>query len=159
MQKTKEIKGKSYSVAPFMAVEGLRLKAYLIKLLGPALGELMTMTDVKGIDSEITGDGIGRVIEKLTETLDEDSFIALIRRLMQNVICNWTDENGTKKAIAFSSDFNTAMNAVFVGELFSIYPVLGFVLEVNYPDFFGKIMPVISQKMETTGILNKVEKK
>ena len=155
--KTKEIKGKTYQVAPFTAVEGLRLKAYLLKLIGPALGELAG--SVEGLDSEINGAGLSKVIEKITEVLDENTFVALIKRLLQNVLVNWTDENGKKHAVAFAQDFETALNVVFQGELFSIYPVLGFVLEVNYPDFFGKIAPVIGEKMKTISIFEKEDNK
>lgn len=155
--KTKEIKGKSYQVTPFMAIEGLRLKAYLVKLVGPALGELAGNVD--GLDSEINSNSISKVIEKLTEALDENSFIALIKRLLQNVIVNWVDEEGGKHAVAFAQDFETALNVVFQGELFSIYPVLAFVLEVNYPDFFGKITPFIGKKMSITSILEKGDSK
>ena len=156
--KTKEIKGKTYQVTPFMAIEGLRLKAYLVKLVGPALGELAG--NVNGLDSEINSNSISKVIEKLTEALDENSFIALIKRLLQNVIVNWVDEEGGKKhAVAFAQDFETALNVVFQGELFSIYPVLAFVLEVNYPDFFGKITPFIGKKISITSILEKGDSK
>ena len=155
--KTKEIKGKSYQVTPFMAIEGLRLKAYLVKLVGPALGELAGNVD--GLDSEINSNSISKVIEKLTEALDENSFIALIKRLLQNVIVNWVDEEGGKRAVAFAQDFETSLNVVFQGELFSIYPVLAFVLEVNYPDFFGKITPLIGKKMSITSILEKGDSK
>ncbi len=154
--KTKEINGKKYQVAPFMAIEALKIKMFLVKKIGPALGEFMGLSSM---DNEIDGNVIAKVIEKLTETLDEDSFVALIKRLMQNVICNWTDKDGQSRAIAFGNDFNTAMNEVFCGELFSIYPVIGFVLEVNYPDFFGKIIPVISQKTQATGISKRGRKK
>ena len=155
--KTKEIKGKSYQVTPFMAIEGLRLKAYLVKLVGPALGELAGNVD--DLDSEINSNSISKVIEKLTEALDENSFIALIKRLLQNVIVNWVDEEGGKHAVAFARDFETSLNVVFQGELFSIYPVLAFVLEVNYPDFFGKITPLIGKKMSITSILEKGDSK
>lgn len=155
--KTKEIKSKSYQVTPFMAIEGLRLKTYLVKLVGPALGELAGNVD--GLDSEINSNSISKVIEKLTEALDENSFIALIKRLLQNVIVNWTDEEGRKHAVAFAQDFETSLNVVFQGELFSIYPVLAFVLEVNYPDFFGKITPLIGKKMSITSILEKGDSK
>ena len=155
--KTKEIKGKSYQVTPFMAIEGLRLKAYLVKLVGPALSELAG--NVNSLDSEINGNSISKVIEKLTEALDENSFIALIKRLLQNVIVNWVDEEGGKHAVAFAQDFETSLNVVFQGELFSIYPVLAFVLEVNYPDFFGKITPLIGKKMSITSILEKGDSK
>lgn len=159
MQKTKEINGKNFQVAPFSAVEGLRLKANLVKLVGPVFGELMNFADSKNIDSEINSDAISRAIEKITEALDENTFITLIRRLMQNVICNWKDEEGNQKAIAFATNFDVAMDAVFQGQLFSIYPVLGFVLEVNYPDFFEKVMPIISKKTEVIGISKKENEK
>lgn len=127
-----------------MAVEGLRLKAYLVKLFGPALAELTGLS--KGLDSEISE--LSVVIEKLTFVLDEDTFIALIKRLFANVVVNWTDKNdGQKKAIAFTPDFDSAMNIVFQGELFSIYPVIAFVLEVNYPDFFQQsLLSLLARK-------------
>jgi hypothetical protein len=40
-QKKKEINGVQFSVAPFLAVQALRLKAYLAKLFGPALGQTL----------------------------------------------------------------------------------------------------------------------
>lgn len=145
--KTKEIKGKSYQVAPFMAVEGLRLKAYLLKLVGPALGELAGASD--GMDAEINSEMISKMIQKITDVLDENTFVVLVKRLLQNVIVSWTDsENGQKHSVAFAQDFETSLNVVFQGELFSIYPVLGFVLEVNYPDFFGKMTPMLGEKMK-----------
>lgn len=156
MQKQKKINNKLFQVAPFMAVEALKLKAYLFKLFAPSLGELVG--EVKSLDSEITSNNIAKAVEKLTLVLDENAFIALLKRLFQNVIVNWTDENGQSRAIAFNNDFDTAMDLVFKGELFSVYSVILFVLEVNYPDFFSKVSPLIGKKIQITSILGEGEK-
>jgi hypothetical protein len=42
------------------------------------------------------------------------------------------------------------MELVFLGRLFSIYPLIIFVLKVNYPDFFGKVVSGIGRRIRTT---------
>jgi hypothetical protein len=155
--KTKEqkivIDGVTFQVAPFMAVEGLRLQAYLVRTFGPALGELLGGIDgtkIGGIgDIPLGGSGLSKGLEKLLEQLDENSFEALIKRLTANVIAAW-NEDGKNRAIAFGNDFETAMQSVFLGKLFSIYQLLIFVLKVNYPDFFDKVVSGIGQRMRKT---------
>jgi hypothetical protein len=147
------IDGVTFQVAPFMAVEGLRLKAHLVRTFGPALGELLGGIDninVSNIaDTNISGDGFAKGIEKLLEQLTEDAFEALVRRLLANVIAIWP-EDGKSRSISFGHDFETAMQLVFLGRLFSIYELIIFVLKVNYPDFFGKVVSGIGWRMKTT---------
>jgi hypothetical protein len=151
-QKT-AIDGIAFQVAPFMAVEGLRLKAHLVRTFGPAIGELLGGIDGQKVgniaDISLGGDGIANGLEKLFEQLDEDKFIDLVKRLLNNVIAIWP-ENGKSRSIAFGTDFDTAMELVFLGRLFSIYPLIIFVLKVNYPDFFGKVVSGIGRKIRTT---------
>jgi hypothetical protein len=161
-EKKKVIDGITFSVAPMMAIDGLRLKATLVRLFGPALGELLgglnlkkiSKTDsVSGIDSlqdmSLDAAPIANGIEKLMSVLDEETLIALTQRLLKNVICNW-EEGGKKHAIAFATDFNAAFEAVFSQRLFTLYPVIGFVLEVNYPDFFSKVVGGIGKRVKIT---------
>jgi hypothetical protein len=147
------IDGVTFKVAPFMAVEGLRLKAHLVRVFGPALGELLGGADGKKIgsigDISLGGDGIARGLEKLLEQLDESGFEALVKRLLTNVIAIWL-EGGKSRSISFGQDFETAMELVFLGRLFSIYPLIIFVLKVNYPDFFDKVVSGIGRRMRTT---------
>jgi hypothetical protein len=147
------IDGVTFQVAPFMAVEGLRLKAHLVRTFGPAIGELLGGIDGKKIsgigDIGLGGEGIARGLEKLLEQLTEDAFEALVKRLLGNVIAVWS-EGGKSRSIAFGTDFETAMQLVFTGKLFSIYPLIIFVLKVNYPDFFGKVVSGIGRKMKIT---------
>jgi hypothetical protein len=145
------IDGVTFQVAPFMAVEGLRLKAHLVRTFGPALGELLGgVNSVKDIgDISLGGDSISKGLEKLLEQLDEDKFEALIKRLLTNVIAIWT-EGGKSRSVSFGQDFETAMQLVFLGKLFSIYELIIFVLRVNYPDFFDKVVSGFGRKMRIT---------
>jgi hypothetical protein len=134
-----------------MAVEGLRLKAHLVRTFGPALVELLGgINSVKDIGVlSLGGDNISKGLEKLLEQLDEDSFEALIKRLLSNVIAVWP-EGGKSRSVSFGQDFETAMQLVFLGRLFSVYELILFVLRVNYPDFFGKVVKGIGRKMRQT---------
>jgi hypothetical protein len=144
------IDGITFQVGPFMAVEGLKLKAHLVRTFGPALGEFLGGIDGTKVstisDINLGGDSFAKGIEKLLEQLDEESFIALIKRLFANVVAYW-NEGGKNRAIAFGQDFDAAMQTVFVGKLFSIYPLIGFILKVNYPDFFDKVVKNIGKKI------------
>jgi hypothetical protein len=150
------IDGITFQAAPFQAVEGLRLKAHLVRIFGPALGELLG--GIGGInpdgkkaaslaDINLGSDSFAKGLEKLLGQLDEDSFIALIKRLFANVIASWK-EDGKNHTVAFVQDFDTAMQVVFSGRLFSIYPLAAFVLKVNYPDFFGKVVKGIGLRIK-----------
>jgi hypothetical protein len=147
------ISGVTFQVAPFMAVEGLRLKARLVRTFGPAIGELLGGIDGQKVSSmtdiNLGGDGVANGLEKLFEQLDEDKFIDLVKQLLNNVIAIWP-EGGRSRSIAFGTDFETAMQLVFLGKLFSIYPLIIFVLKVNYPDFFDKVVSGIGRKIRTT---------
>lgn len=147
------IDGVTFQVAPFMVSEALRLKMHLIRTFGPALGEILGGIDgnkVKIItDLNLGGTGITSGIEKLLENLNEDSFIALLQRLLANVTANW-NEDGKPRAISFGNDFETALHLVFQGKTFSIYELIVFVLKVNYPDFFSKVVSGIGRKIPKT---------
>ena len=151
--KSTTIDGVTFQVAPFMAVEGLRLKAYLVGTFGPAIGELLGGIDgnkVKGVlDLNPASMSFSSSLEKLFEKLDENSFVALFKRLFANVIANWNEE-GKPRSIAFGTDFDTAMELVFSGKLFSVYELAVFVLKVNYPDFFDKVVKGIGKKIQQT---------
>jgi hypothetical protein len=153
MNKTKTIDGIEFSVAPFMAVEALRLKAFLLRTFGPALGQMIgTLKNVltqKGElapDMQIDGDSFSKTIETLTTQLDEDSFVNLIKRMFANLVAKGKDKAGKGFARQFDEkNFDNSFNFVFQGRIFSIYPILLLVLEANYPDFFEKTVRSIGR--------------
>lgn len=144
MTHTKEIEGITFQVKPFPAVTALRLKMRLLKNLAPAFGQLMgSMNGIgngKISEVEIDGKEFSAALRQLFEVLDEAEFINLLKALFEEVSCEISDGNGKSVLVSFDkSNFDFAMNTVFQGKLFSIYPLILFVLEVNFPDFFGKI--------------------
>jgi hypothetical protein len=155
MNKTKLIDGVEFTVAPFMAIEALRLKAYLIKTFGPAFGQMLgTLKD--GLpksgsieDIKLDGAALSGAIETLMVQLDEPSFINLIKRLFANLIAKGKTEDGKPYVRMFdAANFESSLNLVFAGKLFSIYPVMGLVLEANYPDFFDKTVRSIGKQIK-----------
>jgi len=152
--KEKTINGIKFSVTPFHSVEGLRLKSFLIKKFGPALGQALgTLRDglpENGNIGDIRLDGVvlSQAIEKLMEQLGEDDFIALIKRMFQNVIASVTKDGKLLQLTFADQQFDTSMDVVFSGKLFTVYPVLLLVLEANYPDFFGKMAQDIGSKIK-----------
>jgi hypothetical protein len=152
--KKKEIDGIQFSVAPFMVLEALKLKASLVKTFGPALGQAIGSFESVGAakksigDLAIDGKAFSGAIEKLTGVLNEAQFIALLKRLFELVGATYTDKAGKQRHIQFGGgNFEAAMEEVFAGKLFTIYPVILLVLEANYPDFFGRVVRVIGRRI------------
>lgn len=142
MEKTKEkvIDGITFTVAPFPAIEALRLKSYLLKTLGPALAEAVDIfRGANTAENDISGESLCGVVEKLTESLDEENFVKLVQRMFRYVTAKGTEPDGKPIVALFGENFEANFNRVFGGRLFSIYPVMLLVLEANYPDFFGKV--------------------
>lgn len=139
--KVKVVEGMEFKVVPFPAIEALRLKADLLKIIGPslgmALGSIGSMSDV--MKAQINGPGISTAIKMLFEQLDADAFIALVRRILDSTS---VQIKAGDKVVFYNfqeqGKFDTQFNDVFQGKLLSLYPVMLFVLEVNFPDFFVK---------------------
>jgi hypothetical protein len=137
--KSKEINGLKFIVSPFPAVKALKLKVHLLKIIGPAFGQLLGSVKNIKAETEINGESLGGALELLFSSLTEDEFIDILKTLLANTSCEVKGDKGTV-LIPFTEDkFNTALDLVFQGKLFTIYSVIGFVLEVNYPDFFGQM--------------------
>ena len=155
--KEKVIDGIRFSVAPFMAIEALKLKAYLIKKFGPSVGQALGALqgglplDGAGLgELKLDGAALSLAVEKLMAQLDEDDFISLIKRLFRNVTASLT-KDGKALTLLFTPDvFDTSMEVVFSGRLFSVYEVIGLVLEANYPDFFDKVVRGIGKRIGKT---------
>jgi hypothetical protein len=142
--KTKEIGGILFSVTPFPAIEAFKLKAYLFKKFAPAVGELSGimkdgLPNGKVGDLKLDSQVITRTIEKLLGELGEDDFISLIKRLLKNVGAKLTLAGKPSELYFTEQTFDTSLDVIFGGKTFSLYPVLLFVLEANYPDFFGMV--------------------
>jgi hypothetical protein len=140
----KTISGIEVTITPFPAMEALKIQALLLRLLGPALGRAAGALDnLKGAaknlgEIRIDGEGLAGAIAELSDKLGEDQFMAILRRLLKGVQCLTTSPDGRALVVDFGDDkvFENALDLVFGGQTMAIYPVIVFVLQVNYPDFF-----------------------
>lgn len=125
----KTINESIYTVTPFPARLGLKLKMRLIKLLGPSIAKAVTALDLNEggsvLESELDGDLIGQAIASLTENLGDDT-VDLMLDLLKSTRKNGVELN------------EQVFNLEFAGDYVTLYKVLYFVVEVNYGVFFGK---------------------
>ena len=154
--KEKTVDGIRFQAAPFSAIEALRLKSFLLKKFGPSIGQVLGLlkdglpTGGNIGDVNIDGSALSGAIEKLMEQLGEDEYVALIKRLFRNVTAHITRDGQPLQFSFVDHAFETSMNAVFAGRLFSVYPVMLLVLEANFPDFFGRMAQGIGSKIRET---------
>jgi len=156
--KEKEIDGIRFSVAPFRVVEAARLHPYLIRLFGPFMAKGIGSLFKSGIptegkkllDAEINfdGDSISQAITDLVSQLTEAELESLMRRMLKNVTA-YVTKNGNALQLTFGDQtFDTSMDMVFKGKVFTIYSVMLFVLEANFPDFLAKMGQGFGVKMK-----------
>jgi hypothetical protein len=145
----KSIDGIDVHVTPFAALEALKIQALLLRVVGPALGRTVgAIKDLLGsaklLDLNIDGSGLSGAIAELAEKLPEEQLVDITRRMLRGVQCVTANprEPGAKITVAFDDPekFESAFDLVFQGRLMSVYSVIAFVLKVNYPDFFQKIL-------------------
>ena len=120
---TKEIDGRNYTFGILGPFKAHRLLVKLIKIVGPAMAGL-DVGDGKSIkDLDID---IGSIVTGLTTALDENETEQIILTLGEQIICE--GKNLTKDNI----------DALFTGDILSLYKVVAAALEVQFGDFFGE---------------------
>lgn len=145
----KTIDGIDVTVTPFPAVEAVRIQALIVRLLGPAMGRVAGALDnlfgaakTKALgELRIDGTALAGAIAELSDKLGEDQFMTVLRRMLRGVQCV-VQRDGQALVVDFGEDkkFDTAFDLVFGGQTMTVYPVLAWVMQVNYPDFFQKVL-------------------
>ena len=128
MIKTEEttIDGVKVTVTQFPARLGLKIKVKLMKLAAPAIATA-TGALKGGLDAEIDSVVLGAAVKELVSNLDQDVIVDfIITELLQSTRLN--DKELTEEV--FDMEFS--------GNYSLLYKVIGYVLKVNYSDFFGK---------------------
>ena len=148
---SKTIDGIDVKVTPFPAGEAIRIQAMLLRLVGPALGRAFGALDstvgaAKLGDLKIDGSGLAGAIAELADKLPEDQLMVVLRRLLRGVQCVVPDPSATGGGRPIAADFSSpttfdnTLDLVFQGRTMSVYSIIAYVLQVNYPDFFQKVL-------------------
>jgi hypothetical protein len=143
----------TYSTTRFSVSDALSIKIDLLRLLGPAIGSALAgITFGKGLETAVNGKSLAEGIQQLFQQIDSNSFNDMLKRLLKNTQAEVIVE-GKKKIIAFTDqNYEIMLDIAFSGHIMDIYMVIGFILEVNFPDFFGQIKQRFGKLMEKTDI-------
>ncbi len=131
-QKTKEIAGHAWVVTQFPARPANKYKARLVKMIGPAVAELLPALG-----------GLGK--DKGDDDLDGEAMLAIAPAVMSR-IAQHVDEDVLVDTMVELMALSTRDGQQVTPELFDIefagndnelYQALWFIIQVNYPDFTG----------------------
>jgi hypothetical protein len=128
----KEIDGSLYTVTSYSGRESLKIKKTLMRLFAPVipvlvkvLGQISKDTSVTDMDvNDLDFTSIGKAITELLDQLTEDEYVDLVLRLLRST------RRDNREITGEYFDLH------FAGNLTTLYKVLFFVIQVNYPDFF-----------------------
>lgn len=118
----KNINGAVYSCTQLPARRALKLKAKLVKAIGPTVAQLFGSSKDDG-----SSDHVVKAIQILSQTLNENEFEGLVVELLQCV-----RKDGIELVPAI-------IDMEFAGDFDSLYKVLWFVLETNFSSFFSML--------------------
>ena len=152
-EKTKEIDGKVFAVTPFNALQAIKLQAKLLKLIGPSMGGLLdgkSVDDLQNQEINIKG-----ALSGLFDRLDENSLVDLIKFCFARTTLEYEG-----KMLQLDNMSSPSFDLAFRGTFATVYKVLWFVIEVNYPDFLAIAGDIGSKiKTATSGYQESDEKK
>ena len=125
-EQVKVINNTTYRVTQLNALKALQIQAKLLKILGPALGDLK---GAKKVTKEDVKERITTAIFSLIEKFDDDVVVGLIISLFdENVLY---EHEGQPVKVSFDMHFT--------GKIAEMWKVAMFVLEVNFGDLMGKL--------------------
>ena len=135
---TKTIEGHTWVVTPFPGRPANKYKARLVKMVGPAIAELVPallpvldrLQDKKGklanvLDLPVDWGVVPKIASTLAQHVDEDVLVDTQVELMAM---------STRDGSPMTPE---QFDIVFAGNDLEMYKALWFILQVNYPDFLS----------------------
>lgn len=131
-----------YTITTFNTTTALQLKAALLKVVGPAVGELGEVTGVgagglQSAEPDALQGSLSRAVELLVDRIDENT-VSLFKRLIANCAVDLERENGSV-TVQCVDVFDDHFQADGMAEL---YRLIAKVVEVNYSGFLAELLNV-----------------
>lgn len=129
----KEIDGAIYQGTTLPARKGISVGARLVKMLAPAAGGLKSAADLDGNSSG----HLGAAIAALVERIEDDKVLRLILDMLEGMVrIGVVEEDGERVQLSPSDPLE--FDVIYNSNYEELVKVLGYVVEVNLPGFFGK---------------------
>ena len=126
----REIQGRSYTVTQMPATVSIPIQAKLAQMISAAVAPLMAelAQGGEGAGLDAVAKGLAALGPVLTEYLPPEEFLGFVQRLVHPAYVS---------VEAAPVDFETEFSG---DEMTRLYPVIAFVLEVNYARFFSAVL-------------------
>ncbi len=129
MQSTTElaIGDVEYKITTFPAFKGLTYLQKLLKIVGPAIGEIFSNAAASGSEAfelDIEDEALSTAIRELTVNLDKEN----VAQLVQDMITSSVLKGG--QPIQFNQEFS--------GNYGAMVKIMGAIIKENYSSFFGE---------------------
>lgn len=123
------ISGMDFTVQALPATVAMKLQIRLGKALGPSLGTIFAAFKGGLLEADVSQ--LGPAIRDLFAQLDDQEFDYIRKTLLQSTVCI---ANGKQAGV------NENFDGLFTGDIFGAYELLYTALEVNYRDFFSRLV-------------------
>lgn len=123
--KTTQINGDNWSVTQMPATQALELEAKLAPII---LQAVVPILSARGDTEQAQGELLSRAIKEMMAALPPGELVAIIKDL-----CSQCFKNSER--VVFERDFSGGAGVMLR------YRVAWFVLEANFSDFFGEMLP------------------
>ncbi len=129
MQSTTElvIGDVEYKITTFPAFKGLTYLQKLLKIVGPAIGEIFSKaasSGEEGFELDIEDEALSTAIRELTVNMDKEN----VAQLVQDMIIDAVLKNG--QPLQFNQEFS--------GNYGAMVKILAAIIKENYSSFFGE---------------------
>lgn len=135
----KKIDGVTYATSPLPAKRATVLWARITKVLGPSLPHLFRAFASRGDEQAASQAGL-EALASLAATLDPEAFGDLVQEIVEIAE---VQDNGKYRAVIYDIDFT--------GNLAGVLPVVGFVLQEQFGDFFSALAATGRQRKAVAG--------
>lgn len=129
----KKINGRLFKVDQILAMDALELQGRLLKVLGPAMGrlpELMALAGGKNANNEQASVTAVQIMMDVFSNVSSKEYSTLIKDIVE--LAKVQRPSGHFDQVDLDGDFT--------GELGTLYPVVFFVLQEQFSDFFSGLL-------------------
>ncbi|MDC7234577.1 MAG: hypothetical protein PQJ58_15205 [Spirochaetales bacterium] len=148
----KRIDGEVYQVTPFQGREAFKIQMKLARLIAPLVGlmagmfsgmDLKKIEKLSELDIDIDGESLSKVLDALFSKYSDEELLDLLILLFEKV-----EKGEDDKKIFITAE---AFDTIFAQNLVTAFKVAFFVIQVNYPDFFGLAALIGKETTEING--------
>lgn len=114
----------TYTITTFPALKGLTYLQKLMKIFGPAIGQIISQASEEATEVEVEEEALSKAIALMSENLDKDDVATLVKTMVVEAVTI------SGQPVPFDQQFSANYGALI--------KVITAILKENYSSFFGE---------------------